>query len=86
VVTRPELVAFSFAILGAFLSVGVVVAFVQNDYLRSQDSCGTAAALQPVCARIAGYYPLIYGLAIIGVGLTIAGFYLGARFDQMRQS
>jgi type IV secretory pathway VirB2 component (pilin) len=84
-VTRSELIAFSLVILGAFLSVGSVLAFVQNNYLRSQDSCGTADALQPICAQIAGYYAQISALAIIGVGVTIAGFYLGARFDQMRQ-
>jgi len=86
VVTRGELIAFLLAILGAFLSVGAVLAFVQNNYLRLQDSCGTAVALQPICAQIAGQYERIYPLAIVGVGLTIAGFYLGARFDQMRQT
>lgn len=85
-VTRSELAAFTLVILGAFLSVGSVLAFVQNNYLRLQDSCGTAGALQPICAQIAINYERIYPLAIVGVGLTIAGFYLGARFNQMRQT
>ena len=67
------------------MSVGSVLAFLQNDYLRLQDSCGTAVALQPICAQIAGYYGQIYALAILGVGLTIAGFYLGANLDQAQQ-
>jgi hypothetical protein len=37
-------------------------------------------------AQIAGYYGQIYALAILGVGLTIAGFYLGASLDQLEQT
>jgi hypothetical protein len=85
-VTRSELAAFILVILGAVLSVGSALVFVQNSYLQQQDSCGTTGALQPICAQIAVEYSRIYPVAIIGVGLTIAGFYLGARFNQMRQT
>jgi hypothetical protein len=80
------LIAFSLVISGAFMSVGSVLAFLQNNYLRLQDACGTAVALQPVCAQIASYYGQIYAPAILGVGLTIAGFYLGASLDQLEQT
>jgi hypothetical protein len=84
VVTRRQLTAFSLVILGALLTMGSALAFLQDYYLRLQDSCGTVIALQPICTQIADNYGQVYALAIVGMGVTIVGFYVGATLGQMR--
>ncbi|MGH9921053.1 MAG: hypothetical protein ACRD6W_19565 [Nitrososphaerales archaeon] len=80
------LLAFCLVILGAFTSVGSLVAFGQDSTLRSQLFCGTADALQPICGQNFVSYGRIYPLAIFGVGATFVGFCITARLDRMRQT
>jgi hypothetical protein len=73
--------------LGAFLSVGSVLAYLHNNELRLQNFCGTPYPRQPICAlTAAGYYELIYAAIVVGVGLTVVGFYLGSRYTREQRN
>ena len=70
-------------ILGAFLSVGSFLAFNQDTSLKSQDSCGTAHAIQPICGQTYVSNEKLYGLVVVGVSATVVGFFVETRVDRM---